>query len=89
MPCCEIFIDGIPVRFKVFQTAGKVSQKQDFIKFLETAIRGGDMIWFGNFCVISTVRDFFHVTDCRSEGVVPANTLNRLVRKRKYKNIFS
>ena len=31
----------------------------------------------------------FHVTDCRSEGVVPANTLKRLVRKRKYKNIFS
>ena len=25
---------------------------------------------------------------CRSEGVVPANTLKRLVRKRKYKNIF-
>ena len=24
----------------------------------------------------------FHVTDCRSEGVVPANTLKRLVRKR-------
>ena len=33
--------------------------------------------------------NFFHVTDCRSEGVVPANTLKRLVRKRKYKNIFS
>ena len=31
----------------------------------------------------------YHVTDCRSEGVVPANTLKRLVRKRKYKNIFS
>ena len=30
-----------------------------------------------------------HVTDGRSEGVVPANTLKRLVRKRKYKNIFS
>ena len=44
MPCCEIFIDGISVHFKVFKTAGKVSQKQDFIKFLETAIRGGDMI---------------------------------------------
>ena len=25
----------------------------------------------------------------KSEGVVPANTLKRLVRKRKYKNIFS
>ena len=33
--------------------------------------------------------NLFHVTDCRSEGVVPANTLKRLVRKRKYKNIFS
>ena len=30
-----------------------------------------------------------HVTDCRSEGVVPASTLKRLVRKRKYRNIFS
>ena len=33
--------------------------------------------------------NLFHVTDCRKEGVVPANTLKRLVRKRKYKNIFS
>ena len=33
--------------------------------------------------------NLFHVTDGRSEGVVPANTLKRLVRKRKYKNIFS
>ena len=33
--------------------------------------------------------NLFHVTYCRSEGVVPANTLKRLVRKRKYKNIFS
>ena len=33
--------------------------------------------------------NLFHVTDCRSEGVVPANTLKRLVRKRKYKTIFS
>ena len=31
----------------------------------------------------------FHVKDCRSEGVVSANTLKRLVRKRKYKNMFS
>ena len=33
--------------------------------------------------------NLFLVTDARSEGVVPANTLKRLVRKRKYKNIFS
>ena len=33
--------------------------------------------------------NLFLVTDGRSEGVVPANTLKRLVRKRKYKNIFS
>ena len=33
-------------------------------------------------------RIFFTLCDCRSEGVVPANTLKRLVRKRKYKNIF-
>ena len=32
--------------------------------------------------------NLFHVTDCRSEGVVAANTLIRLVRKRKFKNIF-
>ena len=32
---------------------------------------------------------FFTLCDCRSEGVVRANTLKRLVRKRKYKNIFS
>ena len=31
---------------------------------------------------------FFKSCDCRSEGVVPANTLKRLVRKRKYENIF-
>ena len=31
---------------------------------------------------------FFKSYDCRSEGIVPANTLKRLVRKRKYKNIF-
>ena len=29
--------------------------------------------------------NLFLVTDGRSEGVVPANTLKRLVRKRKYK----
>ena len=34
-------------------------------------------------------RIFFTLCDRRSEGVVPANTLKRLVRKRKYKNIFS
>ena len=34
-------------------------------------------------------RIFFTLCDCRSEGFVPANTLKRLVRKRKYKNIFS
>ena len=33
--------------------------------------------------------NLFLVTDGRSEGVVPANTLKRLVGKRKYKNIFS
>ena len=33
--------------------------------------------------------NLFLVTDGRSEGVVPANTLKRLVRKRKYKNRFS
>ena len=33
--------------------------------------------------------NLLHVTDCRSEGVVPASTWKRLVRKRKYKNIFS
>ena len=33
--------------------------------------------------------NLFHVTDGRSEGVVPANTLKKLVRKRKFKNIFS
>ena len=33
--------------------------------------------------------NLFLVTNCRSEGVVPANTLKRLVRQRKYKNIFS
>ena len=33
--------------------------------------------------------NLFHVTDCRREGVVPANTLKRFVRKRKYKNMFS
>ena len=33
--------------------------------------------------------NLFHVTNCRSEGVVPANTLKRLVRKRKYKHAFS
>ena len=27
-------------------------------------------------------RIFFHITDCRSEGVVHANTLKKLVRKR-------
>ena len=32
--------------------------------------------------------NLFHITDCRSEGVVPANTLKRLVKKRKYKTIF-
>ena len=32
--------------------------------------------------------NLFLVTDGRSEGGVPANTLKRLVRKRKYKNIF-
>ena len=26
--------------------------------------------------------NLFHVTDCRSKGVVPANTLKKLVRKR-------
>ena len=31
----------------------------------------------------------FHVTDCSSEGVVSANTLKSLVRKRKDKNILS
>ena len=31
----------------------------------------------------------FTLCDRRSEGVVPANTFKRLVRKRKYKNIFS
>ena len=35
------------------------------------------------------IENLFHGTDCRSECVVPANTLKRLVRKRKYKNIFS
>ena len=35
------------------------------------------------------LENLFHVTDCRSEGVVPANTLKRLVRRRKYINIFS
>ena len=34
-------------------------------------------------------RIFFTLCDRRREGVVPANTLKRLVRKRKYKNIFS
>ena len=34
-------------------------------------------------------RIFFTLCDRRSEGVVPANTLKRLVRKRKYKSIFS
>ena len=34
-------------------------------------------------------RIIFTLCDRRSEGVVPANTLKRLVRKRKYKNIFS
>ena len=29
--------------------------------------------------------NLFHLTDGRSEDVVPANTLKRLVRKRKYK----
>ena len=29
-------------------------------------------------------RIFFTLCDCRSEGVVPTNTLKRLVRKRKY-----
>ena len=33
-------------------------------------------------------RIFFTLCDRRSEGVVPANTIKRLVRKRKYKNIF-
>ena len=33
--------------------------------------------------------NLFTLCDRRSEGVVPANTLKRLVRKRKYKNIFS
>ena len=37
--------------------------------------------------VLSTVRVFFFkfCDHCRSEGAVPANTLKRLVRKRKYK----
>ena len=30
----------------------------------------------------------FKACDCRSVGVVPANTLKRLVRKRKYINIY-
>ena len=30
------------------------------------------------------LENLFHVTDCRSEGVLPANTLKRLVSKRKY-----
>ena len=34
-------------------------------------------------------RIVFTLCDRRSEGVVTANTLKRLVRKRKYKNIFS
>ena len=34
-------------------------------------------------------RIFFTLCDCRSEGVVPANTLKRLVGKRNYKDIFS
>ena len=34
-------------------------------------------------------RIFFTLCDRRREGVVPANALKRLVRKRKYKNIFS
>ena len=38
---------------------------------------------------IHGLRIFFTLYDRRSEGVVPANTLKRLVRKRKYKNIFS
>ena len=33
-------------------------------------------------------RIFFTLCDRRSEGVVLANTLKRLVRKRKYKNII-
>ena len=33
--------------------------------------------------------NLFHVTYSKSEDVVPANTLKRLVRKRKFKNIFS
>ena len=37
---------------------------------------------------IHGLRIFFTLYDRRSEGVVPANTLKRLVRKRKYKNIF-
>ena len=43
-------------------------------------------------CIIGFIhgqRIFFTLCDCRSEGVVPANTLKRLVRKRKYENIFS
>ena len=35
--------------------------------------------------IIGFIHGLFHVTDCRSEGVVSANTLKRLVRKRKYK----
>ena len=38
---------------------------------------------------IHGLRIFFTLYDRRSEGVVPANTLKRLVRKRNYKNIFS
>ena len=33
--------------------------------------------------------NLFHVTDGRSEGVAPVNTLKRLVRERKCKKMFS
>ena len=38
---------------------------------------------------LSTARESFSHYGLRCEGVVPANTLKRLVRKRKYQNIVS
>ena len=65
MSCGKIFINWLPVRFKILKTTGKVIQKQSFIKFLETAIRGGDIFRFRYFCIyFSWKTDWKIITYC-------------------------